>query len=96
MEGGSMTLKDLREAVAKSQADIAKDCCVSVTTVSAWERGAAIPRQAHIRALAHALSASILEVRHVLQTQREGGAVNIPIRRVRQSTTAQRMTPRHN
>lgn len=64
-----MTLADLRKAVALTQDELAKACGVTKTTVSAWERGTAVPRLKHERALADALQASIPEVKHVIQTQ---------------------------
>jgi transcriptional regulator with XRE-family HTH domain len=64
-----VTLKDLRRAVAKSQKDVAQECGVNVMTVSAWERGVAIPHPRHIRALATALQSTIREVQHAIDTQ---------------------------
>lgn len=64
-----MTLADLRQAVALTQDELAKACGVTKTTVSAWERGTAVPRLKHERALAEALHASIAEVKHVIQSQ---------------------------
>lgn len=64
-----VTLKDLRRAVAKSQKDVAQECDVNVMTVSAWERGTAIPQPRHIRALATALQSTIREVQLAIDTQ---------------------------
>ena len=64
-----MTLTDLRRAVALTQDDLAKACGVTKTTVSAWERGAAVPRLRHIRVLADALKSTIQEVQSVIDGQ---------------------------
>lgn len=64
-----MTLADLRKAVALTQDEVAEACKVSTTTVSAWERGAAIPRLKHVRVLAEVLKASIPEIQYVIQSR---------------------------
>ena len=64
-----MTLADLRKAVSLTQGEIAEACGVSITTVSAWERGTTLPRLKHERKLAEVLKASLHEIKHVIATQ---------------------------
>jgi len=66
-----MTLAELRKVVSLTQEEVAQSCGVSKTTVSAWERGTAIPRLRHVRALAEALHTSIKDVQSAIEAQRE-------------------------
>jgi putative transcriptional regulator len=75
-----MTLADLRRAVSLTQDEVAQACGVSKTTVSAWERGAAVPRPRHIRALADVLHTSIKEVQDVIESQKNAAQDMNPAR----------------
>ena len=62
-----MTLKELRESHALTQTEVAAHCRVTVTTVSAWERGTAKPRLVHIRDLAKLFNVSIDEINKAIE-----------------------------
>lgn len=69
-----MTLKELREAVARNQVEVAAECRVSTTTVSAWERGAVKPRLIHVRELARIYHVTIAEINSAIaETEKQSG-----------------------
>jgi transcriptional regulator with XRE-family HTH domain len=91
-----VNLKDLRRAVAKTPKDVAKDCIVNVMTVSAWERGTAIPHPRHIRALAESLQSDIKEIQHVIdmqQAQKAAGKVTTTVRHANTGTSISASAP---
>jgi transcriptional regulator with XRE-family HTH domain len=56
------TLQQLRQLAILTQAELAEELGVSVTTISLWETGSKRPRASNIRKLAKALGVSPQEV----------------------------------
>jgi transcriptional regulator with XRE-family HTH domain len=62
-----MTLRQLREARAYRQIDVAAHCNVSIQTVVAWEKGQSKPRPPQVRALAGFYELSIAEIQAAIE-----------------------------
>ena len=65
------TLRDLREEAFMTQADLAKACGVSQTTVSDWENGHAIPSMKNRRRLMEALGKTPQEIMSAIRATTE-------------------------
>jgi transcriptional regulator with XRE-family HTH domain len=61
-----MTLRQLREARAQTQLEVAIACNVTPTTVSLWETGKTEPRPVYIRKLAEIYKVDIATIREAI------------------------------
>lgn len=67
-----MTLRELREQRAMSQAEVARELQVSTNAYNKWERGLARPQNANIRAISKLYGLTPAEVQRAInETERE-------------------------
>ena len=66
-----MTLKQLREARAMSQSEVARELQVTVISISKWENAAVTPQPQYVRALAKLYEVSIAEVQDAIKETKQ-------------------------